>query len=93
VQLGAEFQYSFDLGDEWVHRCTVGDEKVDPFEVLGIRPAAPMAYSGWGHLTGPSNPTHVPTAADPVGPLCGRTYEIRSNRCAAGLRLPLSRVA
>ena len=45
---GAEFQFTFDLGDDWTHRCVVGKEKVDPLEVLGIRPEAPMPYWGWG---------------------------------------------
>jgi hypothetical protein len=47
---GAEFQFTFDLGDDWTHRCLVGDEKVDPVEVLGIRPSAPVPYWGWGTI-------------------------------------------
>ena len=47
---GAEFQFTFDLGDNWTHRCVVGKEKIDPVEVLGIRPNAPMPYSGWGSI-------------------------------------------
>lgn len=47
---GAEFQFTFDLGDNWVHRCLVGDEKVDPLEVLGIRPDKPLPYWGWGSI-------------------------------------------
>ncbi|PBC39084.1 hypothetical protein CJ179_37425 [Rhodococcus sp. ACS1] len=47
---GAEFQFTFDLGDDWTHRCVVGKEKVDPVEVLGIRPEAPMPYWGWGAI-------------------------------------------
>lgn len=50
VQPGAEFQYTFDLGDDWVHRCLVGAEKVDPVAELGIRPSAPLAYWGWGAI-------------------------------------------
>jgi len=45
---GAEFQFIFDLGDSWTHRCLVGEEKVDPMEVLGISPEVPLAYWGWG---------------------------------------------
>ena len=47
---GSEFQYTFDLGDEWTHRCVVGDLKVDPVDVLGIKPKAPLAYFGWGDI-------------------------------------------
>lgn len=47
---GAEFQFTFDLGDDWTHRCVVGEEKVDPVQVLGIRPAAPLPYWGWGSI-------------------------------------------
>lgn len=47
---GAEFQFTFDFGDDWTHRCVVGQEKVDPLEVLGIRPRVPLAYWGWGDI-------------------------------------------
>lgn len=45
---GAEFQFTFDLGDEWIHRCVVDGQKIDPEEELGIRPKAPTPYWGWG---------------------------------------------
>ncbi|MET4429325.1 hypothetical protein ABIA65_002629 [Mycolicibacterium sp. 624] len=47
---GAEFQFNFDLGDDWTHRCVVGDEKVDAAEVLGITPRKPLPYWGWGNI-------------------------------------------
>ena len=47
---GAEFRFVFDLGDDWTHRCVVEKEKVDPLEVLGIRPRGPLAYWGWGAM-------------------------------------------
>lgn len=50
LELGAEFQFTFDLGDDWTHRCVVGEEKIDPLEVLGIRPDRPLAYWGWGSM-------------------------------------------
>lgn len=50
VERGAEFQFTFDLGDDWTHRCLVGEKKVDPVEVLGIRPDRPLAYWGWGSM-------------------------------------------
>lgn len=50
VTRGAEFQYVFDLGDEWTHRCLVESDTVDPLEVLGIRPRTPLPYWGWGTI-------------------------------------------
>ncbi|MFZ2177202.1 MAG: hypothetical protein WAW17_24840, partial [Rhodococcus sp. (in: high G+C Gram-positive bacteria)] len=47
---GAEFQFTFDLGDDWTHRCVVGGDKVDPVEVLGITPRNPLPYWGWGSI-------------------------------------------
>jgi hypothetical protein len=53
VQLGAEFQYTFDLGDEGVHRCTVGGEKGRPGR--GTRCSAGRAggVRGLGRGSGP----------------------------------------
>ena len=50
LQPGAELQFTFDLGDGWMHRCFVDEEKVDPLEVLGVRPDTPMPYWGWGSI-------------------------------------------
>jgi hypothetical protein len=50
VEPGAEFQFTFDLGDAWMHRCVVGEVKADPLEVLGVRPDAPLPYWGWGGI-------------------------------------------
>ncbi|MFD7011306.1 hypothetical protein, partial [Rhodococcus jostii] len=47
---GAEFAFTFDLGDDWIHRCVIGDEKVDPLTVLGITPGKPLPYWGWGTI-------------------------------------------
>ena len=47
---GAEFQFTFDLGDNWTHRCVVDEDKIDPLEVLGIRPDRPLPYWGWGSI-------------------------------------------
>jgi Plasmid pRiA4b ORF-3-like protein len=47
---GEQFAYVFDLGDDWAHLCTVGDAKIDPVEVLGIRPDKPLPYWGWGDI-------------------------------------------
>jgi hypothetical protein len=50
VEPGEEFQYTFDLSDNWTHRCLVEKDQVDPLEVLGIRPDVPMPYWGWGTI-------------------------------------------
>ncbi|QCU77153.1 hypothetical protein E7744_02160 [Citricoccus sp. SGAir0253] len=50
LQPGAEFQFTFDLGDNWTHRCVLGEQKIDPLEMLGIRPAVPLPYFGWGAI-------------------------------------------
>jgi hypothetical protein len=50
LQLGERFAYEFDLGDSWMHLCTVGEEKVDPAEVYGERPVRPVPYAGWGAI-------------------------------------------
>ncbi|MCZ0912379.1 UPF0158 family protein [Gordonia amicalis] len=50
VKPGAEFQYTFDLGDDWTHRCVVAPEKIDPTETLGGSPRAPLPYQGWGDI-------------------------------------------
>lgn len=50
AQAGDQFQFVYDLGDHWTHQCTVDTVKVDPVEVLGIRPKAPLAYWGWGNM-------------------------------------------
>jgi hypothetical protein len=48
---GEEFRYTFDLGDDWRHRCRV-EEKIDPhllFEA-GSLPRQPVAIWGWGWM-------------------------------------------
>jgi hypothetical protein len=50
LQLGERFAYEFDLGDSWMHLCTVGEEKVDPEQVYGQRPDRPVPYFGWGTI-------------------------------------------
>jgi len=49
VRSGSKFTYVFDFGDDWTHACTVMG-RVDPLELLGIVPDAPMAFWGWGSL-------------------------------------------
>jgi hypothetical protein len=50
VKPGEEFEYVFDLGDNWRHRCTVAKDKADPLEVYGIVPVCPVAIWGWGSI-------------------------------------------
>ncbi|NMH97961.1 IS1096 element passenger TnpR family protein [Pseudonocardia acidicola] len=47
---GERFAYTFDLGDDWNHLCTVAEQGVDPFDVLGIQPRQPLAFDGWGDV-------------------------------------------
>jgi hypothetical protein len=40
----------FDFGDDWTHLCTVGEERIDPLDELGILPDGPLPYWGWGAI-------------------------------------------
>ena len=50
VKPGDEFEYVFDLGDNWRHRCRVAKDRVDPLDVCGIVPVCPIAVWGWGSI-------------------------------------------
>lgn len=50
LDTGQQFIYVFDFGDDWTHLCTIGETRVDPRDVLGLVPDAPMPYFGWGNL-------------------------------------------
>jgi len=50
LQAGEQFLYTFDMGDDWTHLCTVGDERIDPLETLGVIPDRPLPYWGWGSI-------------------------------------------
>ena len=47
---GEQFVYVFDLGDDWAHLCTVGAQRIDPVEALGVLPGTPLPYWGWGNI-------------------------------------------
>ena len=47
---GDQFTYTFDMGDDWTHLCTVAAERVDPLLTLGIIPDDPLAFWGWGQI-------------------------------------------
>ena len=50
LALGEQFAYVFDFGDDWEHLCSVGPQRIDPVQVLGIIPEAPLPYWGWGAI-------------------------------------------
>lgn len=50
VRRGDAFRYVFDLEDLWTHRCTVGDDYVDPRSVSETVPEVPLPYDGWGEI-------------------------------------------
>lgn len=47
---GAEFRFTYDFSDDWMHRCVVDETKTDPLETLGISPRTPLPYRGWGSM-------------------------------------------
>lgn len=50
VKPGDEFRFTFDLGDDWTHKCVVAASKVDPVAMFGENPGRPVAYWGWGAM-------------------------------------------
>ncbi len=51
VRPGEAFDYVFDLGDNWLHRCTVAAEKIDPVEEFDDPPPpVPVPIWGWGTI-------------------------------------------
>ncbi len=50
LSAGEQFVYVYDFGDDWTHLCTVGAERIDPMETLGILASKPLPYSGWGDI-------------------------------------------
>jgi len=47
---GEQFAYTFDLGDNWQHLCTVATQRADPLQTLGIMPDKPLPCWGWGDI-------------------------------------------
>jgi hypothetical protein len=47
---GERFLYTFDLGDEWTHFCTVAEQKIDPLVEFGFIPGHPLPCWGWGDI-------------------------------------------
>ena len=50
LKVGTSFEYVFDLGDDWRHRCELRSADVDPEEEYGIPPDMPVAIWGWGWI-------------------------------------------
>jgi hypothetical protein len=48
---GAQFVYVFDLGDDWTHLCTLAAGRIDPLQQVGVIPAVPVPYFGWGQIS------------------------------------------
>jgi hypothetical protein len=48
--LGEAFEFEFDLGDSWMHRCTVRAVDMDPRELFEERPRGPAIVFGWGDI-------------------------------------------
>ena len=105
LALGAEFQYTFDLGDDWVHRCVVGEAKIDPRDELGIVPQVPLPYWGWGDMHAwpgeaavPELDLRVVRAATATGDadafleaLAGREVDDALQQLGAGIAMALER--
>ncbi|WP_152347044.1 UPF0158 family protein [Brevibacterium sp. CFH 10365] len=47
---GDEFRFTFDLGDNWTHRCVVSERKLDPNAMFDDPPDRPVAIWGWGEM-------------------------------------------
>ena len=47
---GDTFEYVFDFGDSWEHRCTVLRRDVDPVTESGATPSAIVPVFGWGTI-------------------------------------------
>jgi len=50
LEPGDEFEFVFDFGDDWRHRCRVLDEKVEPADEYGPIPDRPVPIWGWGWI-------------------------------------------
>ncbi len=47
---GDRFEFVFDFGDDWRHRCEVLAEKLDAREEFGELPSGPVILWGWGWM-------------------------------------------
>lgn len=76
LALGEQFAYTFDLGDDWTHLCTVGDQRIDPFYALGdVRTGQPRTGAGGACPTSTDagsmrTTARRPCPRTPAGPIC-----------------------
>ncbi|MGH2540180.1 MAG: IS1096 element passenger TnpR family protein [Actinomycetota bacterium] len=49
-ELHEEWEFEFDFGDGWTHRCFVTEVDVTPEDIYGVRPKGPVAVWGWGSI-------------------------------------------
>jgi Plasmid pRiA4b ORF-3-like protein len=47
---GDRFTYTFDLAENWRHRCEVLEGLVDPLAEYGVAPRRPAIVWGWGWI-------------------------------------------
>ena len=77
VELGAEFQFTFDLGDDWTHRCVVARKRLTRSTCsatsqtircpTGAGAASPDQYGRrWADDDGRDNPPRRPTQPHPM---------------------------
>ena len=50
LDVGTSFEYVFDLGDDWRHRCEVQSVDADPEQEYGAPPDTPVPIWGWGWI-------------------------------------------
>jgi Plasmid pRiA4b ORF-3-like protein len=50
VGKGDEFEFVFDFGDDWTHRCRIEEVDIDPVDLYGEAPALPRPIWGWGSI-------------------------------------------
>jgi len=50
LDVGMSFEYVFDLGDDWRHRCEVQSVDADPEEEYGTSPDTHVPVWGWGWI-------------------------------------------
>ncbi len=96
LNAGEQFLYTFDMGDDWTHLCTVAEQRIDALEALGIipdrplplrdpRPVRPAQRSGRRRDRAAARPAvRRPSTA---APLVGRTVTARALLRASTLGL------
>lgn len=48
LTVGEQLLYTFDMGDDWTHLCTVAQERIDPLEALGDHSRLAVGVLGLG---------------------------------------------